>query len=241
MISKNLLKIVIVISISSLLSGCMATIFSGVATSTVELAKDRSVGETINDNKIAMMIKADLMKKGFSKLYAKIKVDVVQSRVILTGCVSSEADSMTAVESSWNQNGVVEVINELKIDKNSDNFNLFQYTRDAMITGQIKSKTLIDSSVKFSNYTVITSNDVVYLFGIGRSEEELNRVADIASNTRGVKKVISHVKIQENHNKTNYQYNTKTNTNKKQNVKNTEKSDADFLIDEGISGNDKHW
>jgi hypothetical protein len=64
-----------------------------------------------------------------------------------------------------------------------------------MITSQIKSKTFLDRSIKFVNYTVITVNDVVYLFGIARSEEELQKVATIASNVNGVQKVVSHVKV----------------------------------------------
>jgi hypothetical protein len=66
-----------------------------------------------------------------------------------------------------------------------------------MITSQIKSKTFIDRSIKFVNYTVVTFNDVVYLFGIARSEEELQKVATIASNINGVEKVVSHVKVNE--------------------------------------------
>ena len=40
-------------------------------------------------------------------------------------------------------------------------------------------------------------DDVVYLFGIARSEEELQKVANIASNINGVEKVVSHVKVNE--------------------------------------------
>jgi hypothetical protein len=82
-----------------------------------------------------------------------------------------------------------------KVDKNSRHFDLLQYTRDTMITSQIKSKTFVNREIKFVNYTVITINDVVYLFGIARSQEELEKVANIASNVYGVQKVVSHVKI----------------------------------------------
>ena len=70
-----------------------------------------------------------------------------------------------------------------------------QYTRDTMITSQIKSKIFVNREIKFVNYTVITINDVVYLFGIARSQEELEKVANIASNVYGVQKVVSNVKI----------------------------------------------
>ena len=109
----------------------------------------------------------------------------------------SEEDIIKAVQIAWDQPGVVEVVNELKVDKNSGRFDVVQYARDSMITSQIKSKTFLDRDIKFVNYTVITLNDIVYLFGIARSEEELQKVATIASNVRGVQKVVSHVRIGE--------------------------------------------
>jgi osmotically-inducible protein OsmY len=115
--------------------------------------------------------------------------------VLYTGLIDKEEDMINAVQIAWDQEGVVEVVNELKVDKNSGKFDIVQYTRDTMITSQIKSKTFLDRSIKFVNYTVITVNDVVYLFGIARSEEELQKVATIASNVNGVQKVVSHVRL----------------------------------------------
>jgi len=184
------------------LSGCLPTIFAGVAGSTLAFAKDRSAGETLTDVRISSALKAQFIKKNFRELYTKIKIEVVLGMVLLTGTIDKEEDSITAVQIAWKQEGVTEVINELKVDKNSNHFNLVQYTRDTFITSQIKSKTFIDRSIKFINYTVITLNDVVYLFGVARSEEELEKVANIAANIHGVQKVVSHVKLNVNYKKT---------------------------------------
>jgi osmotically-inducible protein OsmY len=161
----------------------------------MEFAKDRPAGDTLTDVRISTKIKAELAKTNFRELFTKIKIEVVQGRVFYTGLVKKEEDIITAVQIAWNQPDVVEVVNELKVDKNSGNFNLVRYTRDTLITSQIKSKTFVERDIKFVNYTVITLNDVVYLFGIARSEEELEKVAKIASNINGVEKVISHVKV----------------------------------------------
>lgn len=190
-------NIVILILSIFLLSGCLPTIFAGAAGSTLEFAKDRPAGDTLTDVRISTAIKGAFMKNNFRNLYSKIKVEVVQGRVLYTGDIEKEEDAITAVQIAWNQAGVNQVINELKVDKNSNNFNIVQYTRDALITSQIKSKTFMNRDIKFVNYTVVTINDVVYLFGIARSEEELEKVANIASNISGVKKVISHVRVQE--------------------------------------------
>jgi len=188
-------KIYLSIFLLFILSGCLPVIFTGASASALSFAKDRTASETLTDQRIATAIKAKFIKDGFKDLYSKIKVEAVQGRVLFTGLVSKDEDAITAVQIAWDQRDVVEVINELKVDESSNNFDLFQYTRDSLITSQIKSKLFINRDVKFINYTIITLNDEVYLFGIARSDEELEKVAEIASNIHGVKKVISHVKV----------------------------------------------
>ncbi|WP_316353210.1 BON domain-containing protein [Candidatus Trichorickettsia mobilis] len=173
----------------------MPAIFTGAVSSTMAVAGDRSVGTAIDDAKIAARIKADFMKSNFRELYTKISISVLNARVLYTGTVDKEEDMLTAVQIAWNQKDVKEVVNELIVDKNSGHFDLVQYTRDSMITTQIKSKAFLKREIKFVNYTVITVSDIVYLFGSARSEEELELIADIASKVHGVKKVISNVKI----------------------------------------------
>lgn len=184
-----------VVLLSFLVSACLPVIFTGATASVTELAKDRPKEEALKDFRIATAIKTSFIKNNFRELYTKIKVEVVQGRVLYTGLIDKEEDMINAVQIAWDQEGVVEVVNELKVDKNSGKFDIIQYTRDTMITSQIKSKTFLDRSIKFVNYTVITVNDVVYLFGIARSEEELQKVATIASNVNGVQKVVSHVRL----------------------------------------------
>ena len=210
-----------------LLSGCLPTIFAGAAGTTMEFAKDRPAGDTLTDVRISTAIKGAFLKNNFRNLYLKIKIEVVQGRVLFTGDIDKEEDAITAVQIAWNQEGVTEVINELKVNKSSNKFNIVQYTRDALITSQIKSKIFMNRDIKFVNYTVITINDVVYLFGIARSEEELEKVASIASNISGVQKVISHVKVQALARK------TKSGANKLDSSGIDPVNNSEYLIDQG--------
>jgi osmotically-inducible protein OsmY len=85
--------------------------------------------KTVNStlaNLISLKIKKEFVNKGFRKLYAKIHVEVVQGRVLLTGDVENEEHVISAVEISWSVPGVKEVINELKISETSDKFNATQ-------------------------------------------------------------------------------------------------------------------
>ncbi|WP_375326353.1 BON domain-containing protein [Candidatus Tisiphia endosymbiont of Nemotelus uliginosus] len=189
---------IILIVLSFCLTGCLPAVFVGAASTTIVAAKDQTLGETVDDMKISAQIKASFIKNNFRELYTKIKVEVEQARVLFTGIIDSEDDALKAVELVWAIAGVEEVINELIIDKKSDKFDLGQYTRDTMITTQIKTKTFLNRNIKFVNYTIVTVKDVVYIFGMARSEEELEQVSIIASQVKGVERVVCHAKIQQN-------------------------------------------
>jgi osmotically-inducible protein OsmY len=191
------LNFLLFLTLPFVLSSCMAAVFTAATGSTIAIAKDRSIGGTIDDAKIATSIKAGFIKNNFRELYTKISVDVIEGRVLYTGTVDQDEDMITAIQIAWDQKGVKEVINELKVDKKSNHFDLVQFTKDSMITTQVKSKIFTHRDIKFVNYTIITVDNIVYLFGIARSEEELEKVGDIASKINGVEKVVSHVKIKE--------------------------------------------
>jgi osmotically-inducible protein OsmY len=190
-------KIGILLITSMVLQGCAPVIFGAAAGATVAVVKDGSIGSAVEDAKIAAKIKKDLMKSGFRELYTKINVEVMKGRVMYTGTVQTEEEAMKAVEIAWEQGGVTEVLNELQVDDKSGYFDTAQFSRDSWITSQIKAKTIMRRDIKFINYTIITSKGVVYLFGSARSDEEMEAVANIAAETKGVIKVISHVNLRE--------------------------------------------
>ncbi len=193
-----MLRILIFTALALNLSGCFPAIFTAATTTGIVASKDQPISGTLNDSRISAGIKAGLVKNNFKELGAKIKVEVSEGRVLLTGHIEKEQDALKAVEIAWNQKDVTEVINELKVSKNSNHFNLAQYTIDSMITAQIKARNLVRKDIKFANYTVLTVDNVVYLFGIARSEEELKNFADLASKIKSVEKVVCYANIATN-------------------------------------------
>lgn len=190
-------KIGILITLSLMLQGCLPAIFGATAGTAIAASKDRSFGGAVDDVTISTKIKKDFISEGFKELYTTIDVEVMNGRVMYTGSVKSEEDIIKAVEIAWKQKGVIEVINELHVDEKSSYFDTAQFSRDSWITSQIKARTIMHRDIKFVNYTVVTSKNIVYLFGIARSEEEMEKVANIAAETKGVQKVMSHVKLRE--------------------------------------------
>ena len=189
-------KIIIVASIfvsSFLLSSCMLGVFTATTTAGMALAKNRTVGDTIDDVTIATKIKKAFLTEGFTSLYAKINTEVMQGRVLYTGSVETEEDMMQAVEIAWRQQGVKEVVNELTIEDYRSK--MPQYLKDSYITTLVKTKIIANRNIRAVNYTIVTHRNTVYLFGVARSEEELQTAADLAAQVSGVEKVVSHIRI----------------------------------------------
>ncbi|MES2215381.1 MAG: BON domain-containing protein [Pseudomonadota bacterium] len=187
----------ILVSLLVLLSGCLPIAFSAATDTTFKAARDGTISSAVDDITIAAKIQKEFISSGFRELYTKISVEVIKGRVLYTGRVQTEEDIIKAVEIAWAQNGVVEVINELTVDENSGTFNSVQYVKDTWITSQIKAKSIMHRAIKFVNYTVVTSSSIVYIFGIGRSEEEMEEISRIAAETAGVEKVVNYVKLKE--------------------------------------------
>lgn len=190
-------KTIIILLLPLVLTSCFPMVFTGATSATLAVAKDRTLHETVDDLKLSTSLRSDLIASNFRQIYTKINIEVIDGRILYTGKVDSEEQILKAVEIAWKQKGVKEVVNELKVDPKSSTLDVVQYTKDSMITLQVKSKLFVTRSVKFVNYTIVTLDDIVYLFGIARSQEELEKVAEIASQVKGVVKVISNVKIKE--------------------------------------------
>ena len=163
---------------------------TGTAVLTTNKMQEKSLGSAIDDTTIWAKITSSLIQNNH---FSNIKVRVDEGRVLLTGIAHDAQSSLEAVKIAWNYSGVKEVINEVLVQEENESV-----LKSSLITAQIKAKLLIASSVKSLNYTVVTIDDIVYLFGVAQNNNELNRVITIASTVDGVEKVISHVRLKTN-------------------------------------------
>jgi len=190
---RNLVLLIFFL-LSSILSGCVAAVGTGVMSLGLSAAKDKTIGQSIDDSAISSSIKKSFLVSGFKNLYIRINVEVEKGRVLYTGYVKDDQDILTAIDIAWKQKGVKEVINELIVE---DSDSKSRYVKDSWITAQIKSRIFLNRKIKFINYTIVTNRKTVYIFGFAKSDEELQEVASIAAAINGVEKVISHVTIKD--------------------------------------------
>ncbi len=149
----------------------------------------------MSDVKIGTVIKAKFLDKDFNDLYKKISVNVLSGRVLLLGYVDSEADIKKALDIVWDTEGVVDVINEIKISKDSNYFDSKQYLTDSYLTAAVKTKLFRTKDVSSFKFTVITQDNIVYLFGTVDSRYKLKEALSAASHIKGVEKVKAYIVV----------------------------------------------
>ncbi|QHD65548.1 BON domain-containing protein [Neorickettsia findlayensis] len=157
------------------------------ATVAVTSIQDRGTGEVIDDNAILSRVSRVISSKDFCK---DLAVSVNEGSVLIYGSVRSSMDRVAASKLVWSQDGVREVINEIRVQDREESF-----AKSAWIAAQIKLALLLKSSVKSFSYTVEVVDGTVYLLGIAQSKDEFNRVHDIAKRIEGVKEVVSYVRL----------------------------------------------
>lgn len=197
--------IILLSSCIFLLSGCAAPVlmFGGIAGAGATLSKEKTVGSSIDDSNIWTKIKAAFLQhnKEIDGIMTSISVEVSEGRVLLTGTVDSVEDRLKVIKLVWEQNGVREVINEIKITNGKYGFKT--YSKDLWITTQVKAKLIANKEIRSLNYNVETIESTVYVLGVSRSEEELAQVISEAESVKDVKKVINYVRVKNTNEESN--------------------------------------
>lgn len=199
----NVFKILLLTASLCVVSGCAGPflLFGGAVGAGTTLSKEKTVGSSIDDRNIWTKIKAGLLEhnKEIKGVLTDISVEVSEGRVLLTGTVDTAENRLLILKIVWQQAGVREVINEIKLSGETNQAGLKQYGSDAWITTQVKSKMFVNNHVRSINYSVETIDSTVYILGIARSEEELEAIRDIVNNVKGVNKFVSYIRVNSKH------------------------------------------
>jgi len=112
--------------------------------------------------------------------------------VLLAGNVPRQEDRIEAERIAWSAPRVDQVGNEILM---KDKQGFVRNTKDGLLTTSVKTRLTADKYVKSRNINVESHDGVVYLLGVARNQAELERAAQIASETRGTREVVSYVKV----------------------------------------------
>lgn len=193
---RKLLVSTSLITIGLSLQSCLPTVVTAATKTGVTVAQERSFGDAIDDATINSKINSAMLQEDVNNLFVKINVKVTEGSVLLTGTVKDPDARARAAQIAWDQKGVKEVINEIKVSSESLKLSdVTDYSKDTWITTQIKSKLLLNKDVKSVNYSIDTINGVVYMTGVAQDQQELNTVTQLVGSVSYVKKVVNYVRI----------------------------------------------
>lgn len=194
-----IIKPAIIIACLFGISACSAPalMFTGVGGTGAALTKQKSVGSTVDDATIWTKIKAEFLKhhKEIPGIMTNISIEVSEGRVLLTGKVGTPEERIQVLRMVWDQKGVTEVINEIKIPEQEEKTSFKQYINDSWITGHVRSKLIGNHDVHSMNYNIETLNGTVYILGIASTDHELQQVISTAESVPKVEKVIAYVRV----------------------------------------------
>ncbi|MDJ0936239.1 MAG: BON domain-containing protein [Kiloniellales bacterium] len=159
----------------------------------VAVAQEKGVSAAADDVRIRAEING-LWLETDEDLLHDIELQVQERRVLLTGSVEDPELRLKAVRLCWQVDGVKEVINEIEI---SDKSGFANYSRDAQISTELRSTMLVDQDIRSINYSIETVNQTIFLMGVARSQDELDRVIDHARNIEYVRRVRNYVRVKE--------------------------------------------
>jgi len=176
-----------------LLAGCSNWSMAASAGASVATAanEERGLGQTVSDDRIQLAIVSRLFEADAAML-RKVDVSVHEGRVLLAGVVEKPEMRVTAVQLAWQEAGVTEVIDEIKVAQPED---LGEYVNDVWLAQELRNTLLIDRKVRSINYSVDCVAGTIYLMGVAQDQAELQRVIDHARDIPYVRGVISFVRL----------------------------------------------
>ena len=179
-------KIVSILFILLTLSGCVGVSSQGVLGTGVNIFLDpRTLGTQIDDSIMqkSFLIRVSQIDK---KYVLSVSSKVVDGHIYLTGTVGSVDEKILLTKIAWKTEGARSVKNNIKV---KDKFSLKNSAKDLLITSQLKVALLSNKQVSMANYQINTVNQIIFIFGIAKSESEKREVINEAKIIQDVKNI----------------------------------------------------
>jgi osmotically-inducible protein OsmY len=185
-------KFILSLLVSSvLLSGCVGAAIGAGAALGVSAAREGGLQTSIKDEAIRIKISEAWFSRD-TEMFGKLNLTVNQGRVLVTGVVQNPEDRVEAIRLAWQQKGVKQVINEVRVGNANT---VGSFANDTWIAGQLRTRLTFDKYIQSINYSIEVVQGTVYLMGVAQNQQELDKVIQTARRIKGVKEVISYVKL----------------------------------------------
>ena len=183
-------KLLILILLVTILSGCTGVGSKGIIGTGVSVAFDpRTLGTQIDDSIMQKTLTARILAKD-KKYFLSVKSKVLDGRIFLTGKVDRPEEKLQITKIAWETKGTRSVRNDIKI---KEEFNFKQSAKDILITTQLRTALIVNKNIKATNYQIDTYKKKIYVYGIAQTSEEKDLVISEAKEILDVENVIASI------------------------------------------------
>ena len=183
-------KLVLIILLGVILSGCVGVSSKGIFGTGVSVAFDpRTVGTQIDDSIMQKNLAAKILVKD-KKYILSVKSKVLDGRIFLTGKVDRPEEKLLLTKLAWEIKGARSVRNDIKI---KEEFNFARSAKDILITSQLRTALILNKNIKATNYQIDTYKKKIYVYGIALTSEEKDLVISEAKEILDVEDVIASI------------------------------------------------
>ena len=183
-------KLLILIFVSFILTGCVGVGSKGLFGTGVSVALDpRTVGTQIDDSIMQKTISAKILTRD-KKHIISVNTKVLDGRIFITGKVDNPEEKLIITKLAWETKGTRSVRNDIKI---KEEFKFKQSAKDLLITSQLRTALILNKNIKSTNYQIDTYKKRIYVYGIAITLEEKDLVISEAKEILDVEDVIASI------------------------------------------------
>jgi len=183
-------KLILVILLGVILSGCAGVSSKGVFGTGVSVAFDpRTVGTQMDDSIMQKNLAARILIED-KKYLLSVKSKVLDGRIFLTGKVDTTEEKLLLTKLAWEIKGARSVRNDIKI---KEDFNFKRSAKDILITSQLRTALILNKNIKATNYQIDTHKKKIYVYGIAFTSEEKDLVISEAKEILDVEDVVASI------------------------------------------------
>ena len=183
-------KIILLIIISVIFTGCVGVSSKGLFGTGVSVAFDpRTVGTQIDDSIMQKNLSARILLLD-KKYLLSVSSKVLDGRIFITGKVDDPEEKLKITKLAWETKGARSVRNDIKI---KEKFNFKQSAKDVLITSQLKTAMIFNKNIKATNYQIDTYKQKIYIYGIALTSDEKDEVINETKEISDVEDVIASI------------------------------------------------
>ena len=183
-------KIILLIIVSLIFSGCVGVSSKGLFGTGVSVAFDpRTVGTQIDDSIMQKNLASRILLLD-KKYLLSVNTKVLDGRIFITGRVDDPEEKLKITKLAWETKGARSVRNDIKI---KEQFNFKQSAKDVLITSQLRTAMIFNKNIKSTNYQIDTYKQKIYIYGIALTSDEKDEVINETKEISDVEDVIASI------------------------------------------------